>query len=458
MTVAQITASGAVAAAYAADASLVFAVQQVLTDRHISIPDPIRLLTAALDGVRQALARAGIAERLPDLTATDPAAARDQFQERFDRAVDLAQGRVSEADLQYAAARAMTVSLDDSHTAFMTPEQWTNYLQSLRGEASFTGIGVRTTERNGRFYFLEVLPGGPAEAAGARQFDRVVAVDGAPTEGITLLQLSTRLRGPAGTAVAVTVRRPGEAAPLTITITRAPITTPAVSHRMLDGSVGYLRFRSFSTASAQQVQAALEALQAQGARAIVLDIRGNPGGLIVELVRVASALLPPGLRIAVREDRQAQAVVDVTSGGPVLNPATPLAVIVDGGTGSSGEILAAAVQEHRRGTLVGQRTAGAVLNSLGFSLPGGAGLSVAVRRISTGNGVVLERVGVRPDVEVAISADDLEAGVDAQLQRAIDATMQRAASVRPAPGPVVAPAWLPAAHRRDRVLEAAVTG
>ncbi len=425
-----VASPAAVAPARAAEASVVLAAVQVLTDRHISIPDPVKLLAAAVGGLRQALTQTGVTERLPDLDAADAPSARTQFQARFDQAAALAGGRLTETDLQYAAARAMAASLGDSHTSFLTPAEWAERQRSLQNEASFTGIGVRTVVRSGRFYVVEVFPDTPAAAAGLRALDRLVAIDGQSVEGLTSSDIASRIRGPQGTPVSVTVQRQGQSSPLVIAIIRAPISPPAVSFRLLDESIGYLRFLTFSLGSAAQFQRAVQTLQAQGMRGLVLDMRGNSGGFVVELVRIASVLLSPGLRIAVREDRQQVAQVDITAGGPTLNPTTVLTVLIDVGTASSGEILAAAVQEHGRGSVVGVRSAGAVLNSLDFALPGGAALVVAVRRFTTGRGVVLEGVGVAPDVEVDLTAEDLDRGIDAQLQRAVQLTIQRRTSLR----------------------------
>lgn len=428
---ASLATPAAVRPARAADASIVFAALQVLAQVHIDSPDPLKLLTAALDGLRQALARAGITGPLADLTARDVAGARAEFQARFDQAVALAQGRIPEAELQYAAAQAMAASVGGSHTVFITPEQWEVLDRQRRNEASFVGIGIRLLTRDGRFYVLEVFAGGPAARAGLRPFDRLLTIDGQSTEGMAAQDVVGRVRGQEGAAVTITAQRPGQAAPLSFTITRAPIVVPMVEHRMIEGGIGYLRFTQFNQGASSEFGRAIEDLQRQGMRGLVLDLRGNTGGLISEFVQVASLLLPAGLPVIVREDRQQGRVVDSTGGVPALDPSTPLAVLVDGGTASGGELLGAAIQEHGRGAVVGVRTAGSVLASAYFPLPTGAVIQVAIRRVTTGKGVILEQQGVQPDVVVEMTIEDLDRGVDAQLQRAVQAVRQRI-SLRPA--------------------------
>jgi carboxyl-terminal processing protease len=422
-------------AVQAGEATIVFAAAQVLATRHVDRPDPVRLLAAAVGGLQRALERAGIGERLGDLTADDETLARSEFQARFDRSAELAAGRISEADLQYAAVRAMASSLGTSHTTFRDPAQWATVQRERAGVPTFSGIGTRSVVRDGRFYFIEVFPDGPAARAGVRPLDRVVAVDGVATDGWSSAEFSARARGPEGTTVTLTLQRAGVEGPVTAAVVRGPVVRPLVTAELLTGRTGYLRFTQFSGRSSARVRQALEELQAQGMRALVLDLRGNPGGLVVELQRIASLLLPEGLVIAVRESAGGDRVVDVATGGPVLAPSAPLAVLVDEGTGSAAEILAAALQEHGRGVVVGVTTAGAVLNSTEIALPHGTGIQVPVRRVQTARGAVLEGTGVRPDRVVVLTAADLDAGIDAQLRTASAAV--RGADTATVRGPIV---------------------
>src|SRR5687767_11127730 len=157
-----VSASPVVRSAHAADATIIFSALRVLAERHIDAPDPMALLGGALNGVRQALARAGVSEQLPDLASRDPVAAREEFQQRFDQAASLAGGKLTETALQYAAARGMAAAVQGSHTAFLDAEQWEFAQRRNRNEATYTGIGTRSIVRDGRFYLLEIFPNSPA--------------------------------------------------------------------------------------------------------------------------------------------------------------------------------------------------------------------------------------------------------------------------------------------------------
>jgi carboxyl-terminal processing protease len=413
--------------AHAAEAGLVFAVVDLLKNEHVDRPDPLRLLAAAVDGLRQALSRAGVTATLPDIVATDEAAARAEFQTRFERAVAAAAGRLTDTQLQHAAAQAMAASMNDSHTGFITPERFAEIEHQRRNLAGFTGIGILLMHRERRFYVRLVFPGTPAERSGLRPFDRIVAIDGQSTEGMGMEDVVNRVRGPRGEAVTITVQRPGLPVPLSITIVREPIVVPAVEHRMKEGQIGYIRFGQFTAGSADMMRRAIEDLQAQGMRGLILDIRSNRGGFVRELNLVAEMFLPAGLPIYTMDSRRDGVRTHTTRGHPLLDPATPLVVLIDDGTASAGELLAAALQEHGRGTLVGTRTAGAVLVSITFPLRDGSALSVSIARMTTSRGVVLEGNGLRPDIEVELTIEDLDRGIDSQLARARDELARRLA-------------------------------
>ncbi|MDR5710456.1 MAG: S41 family peptidase [Armatimonadota bacterium] len=414
--------------AQAADASVVFAALNALVQRHVDEPDPIPLLRAALEGVLEALRKAGIPAELPDLRATDFSLARWEFQQRFDEAADRARGRLSEEELQYAAARAMAASLGDSHTGFLSPQEMEERRRQQFNEAGYTGIGILLLSRSGRFYVRRVFPGSPAERAGLRDFDRILAIDGQPTERMSSEDVSNRIRGPGGTTVTLTVQRAGHPEPLTFPVVRAPIVVPTVETRVLPGQVGYLRFSQFTQGSSFQLRQALQDLLREGVRGLLLDLRGNPGGFVAELNRVADYLLGPGLPLYTTESRSEGRTTQFTRGPRILPPDVPLVVLVDEDTASAAELLSAALQEHGRGILVGTRTSGAVLISITVPLPGGAGITVAIARLYTPRGVVLEKNGLAPDVAIDLTLEDLDRGVDAQLVRAQGEVLRRLAT------------------------------
>lgn len=407
---------GLLLSARAADAGIVYEVLAAIVENHVDRPDPAKLLAGAVTGLRDALTRAGVTPQIPDLTATTESEARTEFQARFDQAVAQAAGRLQDVQLRYAAASAMAASLDDSHTWFLNPQQWREFVLRTQGNPSFVGIGVLLLTKDGRFYIWRVFPGSPAERAGLQTFDRIVGVDGQTIQDLP--DLVNRVRGPEGTQVSITVQRPGQTAPVTVSVTRAPITVPVETHRVLANQIGYLEITGFTTGAAVRVRAALEDLRGRGIRGLVLDLRRNSGGSLNEVVDVANLLLPANLTVYTLTTRQGS-VQGITSGGTVLDPSVPIVALTDEGTASGGELLSAALQEHGRAQVVGTQTAGALLVGRLFGFTDGSGMSITIAKITTGKGATLEKNGARPNFEIALTAADLDRGADPQLARAL---------------------------------------
>ncbi len=432
--------------AQAADATLVFATEQAIMDNRVERPDAIKLLTGALTGLRQALTKVGIAERLADLTAADETSARAEFQARFDRAIVLGQGKLTAKQLQYAAADAMAASLGDGEaTRFRTPEQWAN-------RNGFVGTGIDIWNKLGRLFIFRVFPYTPAASAGLRPFDRILAIDGQSVQemmkkGMTTRDIADHIRGPEGTTVNLTVRRPGQSAPLLFSIVRQRVQSHDLEHKILGGHVGYIYISFLIGADTAEFRRALVDLQHTGMRELIVDLRTYTSVFFGASLRVANTLLPAGVPIHTilahmeNVSRHARPVVcraplsnggpspksctDITEGGTLLDPSTPLIVLIDEQTSNTGETLSAAIRATRRGRLLGVRTAGhvgwsgLVPNADPVDLPGGAKLFVKTRLVLAGDGTVLDRIGVQPDVVVELTAQDLDRGVDTQLQRAV---------------------------------------
>ena len=188
----------------------------------------------------------------------------------------------------------------------------------------------------------------------------------------------------------------------------------------------YLQFYQFTARSGREFRAALDGLVRQGARALVVDLRGNAGGYVHELAAALGALLPPGRPILRETSRGGRTETVYTAGRPVLPAGWPVVVLVDEATASAAELLAAALREHLRAPVVGTPTAGAVEASVVLDLSDGSALSVTVQRLATGLGQRLEGVGLRPDHAVALAAADLDRGLDTQLLRALTVAAERA--------------------------------
>lgn len=418
--------------AQAADAGLVLEALSVLRDRYVDPVDPTAVLDGAVGGLRSALSAAGVQTDLaPIPPGTALAQAETAFRARFSAASAVGAGRVSSTALAYSAIRAMTAVLRDSHTGFITPEQNRERQMRQQRQAAFSGIGIVLMPREGRFYVKDVIPGTPAEEAGVQALDRIVRVDNVPTSGMQTDQVAGLIRGPAGTAVTLMLDRPGRADAVTLSVTRAPIQIPAIFQaRVLEGGIGHLYLYQFVNRTGADFRRALDQMLAGGMRGLVLDIRANSGGFLHELTAVLNLLLPAGRPIYQETSRGGQTRTARTTGVPVLPSHVPMVVLIDESSASAAELLAAALHEHDRATLMGARTGGAVEASVLVELSDGSALSVTILRLASGQGRRLEGVGVSPDVAVAVSVADLDQGRDPQLQRAILLLRQRLGMAR----------------------------
>lgn len=404
--------------AEAADAEFVLTVLRALQENYVDQVSAAPLLNAALDSLHKQIGVTTFDGPIPLGVDDDRAGAL--FVQRFLEVLSQAGGRVSVTDVAFTAVTGMLSSLHDSHTGFIPPTAYQEEKRRENGEAAFTGIGIVLLTRDGQFYVSEVYPDSPAAGAGVHPFDRVLAVDGQSTSGLTTAQVSAKIRGPAGTLVVLTIERSGDAGPADITIMRSPIRIPGVTSRMVDDSIGYVKIYEFVPGVGRALRNAIFSLRRSGMRALVIDLRGNPGGLVEELRDVSSAILPPSTPFLQMTMRGGQTVVLETPDPPILPATTPVVALVDEETGSAAELLAAALQEQSRAVVAGTKTAGAVEVGITVDLPEGAGMSVTVARVLTGAGTRLEGQGVTPEVSEALQTAEMNLGHDSQLEKALD--------------------------------------
>ncbi len=408
--------------ASAADASLTVTALRVLEQAYVEQVDPVQLLNAGIATMRAATKLS--ADALPDIPPGTPEFEADsQFATDFSRAAQSLPAGAGGTQLAYVATAGMLASLHDSHTYYLPPQAFRETQRQVTGNPSFTGIGVEITSQKDSsgaqsIFVANVFPGSPAAQAGLKRFDRLVAVDGQSLANKTTSDVSRLIRGTAGSSVTLTVQRGGQS--MQLSVTRAAIQVPPVQTSLIAPGLAYLQVYEFSQGAGRQLRAGIQALQAQGPiRSAVLDLRDNPGGLITEAASVGGAFLPAGTVLArIHERGQAPSLLQ-TSGEPVL-PGTPLVVLVDGQSASASEILAGAFKDYGRATIVGDKTAGALGGSIMVALPEG-GMSVTVESILTPKNERVEGAGITPDLNVSLTANDMERGQDTQLQAALHA-------------------------------------
>ena len=316
----------------------------------------------------------------------------------------------------YGAIRGMIAAYGDPYTVFVEPPQ--TQLQSQQLSGKFGGIGANIRrESNGQFV-LSPFPDRPAAQAGVQEGDVLLAVDQQPvTSDMTLDAISLLLRGEVGTQVHIEVER--AAARLPITITRAEISVPSVTWRSLAEApaVGYVAISIFAQPTKDELIAAIADLRARGARALVLDLRDNGGGLLDAAVDVAGQFIDGRVLIETRRGA-ADRTFDAGPAGAARD--LPLAVLVNGGSASASEIVAGALQDHGRALLIGEQTFGKGSVQHILPLSDGSSLHVTVAQWLTPNRRQITGEGLTPDIVVTRSADDLNAGRDPQLAKALE--------------------------------------
>ncbi len=320
---------------------------------------------------------------------------------------------LSSDEVWVRAARGLVGQLDDPYAELFSPEQIASFTRNtLRND--YAGVGMNIQDQLGTIVVTATFPGSPARQGGVRPGDRIVKVDGQPTAGLRLDEVSARLIGPPRTSVAVTFRRPGVDEPIEMKFMRAQIHVPAVPYAlMLDDRIGYVPLQRFNDSSAAEVGTAVAQLRAEGAQAFVLDLRGNPGGSLNQAVSVSERFLTPGQQIvSVRyRDRPVEihtAGLEAAVSGAVRS-GEPVVVLVDGGAASAAEIVAGALQDHDRALVVGTTSFGKGLVQSLYPLRQGWALKLTTARWYTPSGRSIQRDRqLRNGRMVEVTPDSLE--------------------------------------------------
>ncbi|MEJ2747841.1 MAG: S41 family peptidase [Anaerolineae bacterium] len=323
--------------------------------------------------------------------------------------------------LAYGAIRGAIALLNDPYTIFVEPVARQQEIRSLQG--TFGGIGAYLSRpEEGGDIILEPMPGNPAEAAGIRSQDALLAVDGTPiTPEMTVAEVADLIKGDIGTIVVLTVRHSGETESVEIPIKRDRILDPSVSYRILaeDETVGYIRLSRFSGESSKEVAEAIVNLQDQGAKSLILDLRHNGGGLLDAAVDVADHFLSDGPILYQQGQDEEERVYSATAA--TLAPDIPLVVLVDGGSASAAEIVAGALQDRGRAKLVGSSgTFGKGSVQLVFDLSDGSSVHVTSARWFTPDHHQIDQQGLSPDILVEVTQEAIDNGIDEVLLRAVE--------------------------------------
>ena len=380
---------------------------------------------AVLDGARgqisEFLTHAGVKDaKIPALHASDDPTANAKTLERAvsDLAVTYGARVGGSRPLTYEAIAGVMSSVHDKYTTFLTPKQYAELNEGLDG-GNFSGVGIsiEVDEKSKLLMVNEVIPDGPAEKAGLQAGDTIESIDGKSTKGLTTDQDAKLLRGEKGSIVKLTILRSGTELPV-IPVTRDTIHQPSVYSKLLDGGIGYARLTVFGQNTADELSSALPRLQAQGAKAFVLDLRDNGGGYLNSAIDVSSKFIASGPIVSVesRGGNDTQYDAENTAIAP-----KPLAVLVNKYTASASEITSGAIQDDGVGELVGEKTYGKGVVQTIHPLPDGSAVKITTARYLTPRGRDINQIGIQPDI-VTIEPRTAKFGdptTDPQLQSAV---------------------------------------
>lgn len=325
-------------------------------------------------------------------------------------------------EMTYGAIRGMIDTLDDPNTAFLDAKHAAIFNSDLSG--TFEGIGATVhMTKEGQLTIVRPLPGHPAEKAGLKAGDIVLEVDDVVIENMTIFEAIALIRGPKDTPVTLTILRLGEPEPLVFTIVRATIEIPVVESRMLDEDLAYVKLSEFNGIATSRMRETLRELLAEEPRGLILDLRGNPGGYLHVVVEITSEFIDDGLVLIEESKDGSQTQHAAITGGMARE--IPLVVLIDERTASASEIMAGAIQDHQRGTLMGETTFGKGSVQVAHTLSDGSSLRVTIRHWLTPNGREINGVGLTPDIEVELTETDREEGRDPQLEQAVEYLLRR---------------------------------
>ncbi|WP_206932367.1 S41 family peptidase [Roseococcus thiosulfatophilus] len=353
---------------------------------------------------------------------------------------------VQDRDLVENAINGMLTGLDP-HSAYLNPRNFRDMQVQTRGE--FGGLGIEVTQEGGYIRVISPIDDTPAARAGIRPGDNITHLNGNSTQGMTLQEAVDTMRGERGTSLRLTIRRENTPTAIELTIVRDVIRPQIVRFRMEGNDIGYIRVTSFNEQTEANVRRALSTLRQQAGnnlRGLILDLRNNPGGLLDQAVQVTDSFLDQGEIVSTRARRSEDAQRWNARSGDIAN-GLPMVVLINGGSASASEIVAGALQDHRRAVILGVRSFGKGSVQTVMPLGGNNGaIRITTARYYTPSGRSIQATGIEPDVEVLASrASTTTAEANPQRERDRESNLRRALraeTTTPTTPPTVQPAPL----------------
>nr|WP_311315226.1 S41 family peptidase [Bacillus sp. ISL-101] len=330
--------------------------------------------------------------------APDKHAEFEKLYSTYDKIKDNYYEEVDEEKLVDGAIKGMIKSLDDPYSAYMDKKEASSFDESI--SSSFEGIGAEIQEQDGKIMVVSPIKGSPAEKAGVKPNDIILSVDGKSVEGLTSSEAVLKIRGEKGTKVDLSISRAGESEPIELTIKRDTIPIETVYAEMLDDGVAKIQVTSFSEHTVQELKTALEEMSKKDMKGLVLDLRGNPGGLLDQAIEMASLFVPNGKVVLQVEDRSGKKEVFKSENDGKLK--IPVVVLIDDGSASASEIVAAAVSESADIPLIGVKSFGKGTVQTAEPFKDGSNFKYTAAKWLTPEGNWIHKKGIKPDINVKL--------------------------------------------------------
>ncbi|MEN3028455.1 MAG: S41 family peptidase [Aquificaceae bacterium] len=313
-------------------------------------------------------------------------------------------GEANTRELIYGALNGMMKSLDP-FSSFFTPEQYRDFKQETEGE--FGGVGIEIGMDKGRPVVISPIEGTPAFRAGIRSGDVIVEINGEDTTNMTLIDVVRKIRGKPGTKVTLTIMRKGADKPFKVELERALIKVESVKWTRIE-DLGYVRLSQFTEGAGKEVEKAIKSLTSQGIRGLILDLRNDPGGLLTEAINVSELFLKEGKLIVYTKTKKGEVNRYFSRRKQALPENLPLVVLINRGSASASEIVAGALQDHKRALLVGEKSFGKASVQNIIPLEDGSAIKLTVAHYYTPLGRLIDKKGIQPDVEVRMREEEEE--------------------------------------------------
>lgn len=337
--------------------------------------------------------------------------------------------RIDDQQALYGAMKGIVEQLDDPYSEFFAPSDKQAFDESLNGE--FSGVGIEITLEDGILMVISPLVDSPAEAAGMKSGDKIVAIDGESTEGNTLTESALKIRGEIGTTVVLTVlHEDGTREDISI-VRETIIVEPVKYEAMEDGAIAYIRLLRFEPDTTAELDRALGTFDLANITGLILDLRSNPGGLMSEAVNVVNRFVDDGV-VLITEDRLSGQKKYYARGNQIRN--FPVAILINRGTASASEITAGAIRDNNMGILIGDQSFGKGVFQQLIDFPDGSALKITAGEYLTPNGTAVNGVGLPPDIQIEEDQDPIEVAIQwindhAGLEMPIDITASAAAPI-----------------------------